>query len=55
MTRLLVDLVIAAAGVGVLAAGALLFNSAPNAPLPRLRRYEGQILILAGIALADLT
>jgi len=52
MSRLLFDLLSVAAGIGLLAAGALLFNSAANAPYPRLRRYEGQLLLLAGIVLA---
>ncbi len=52
MSLLQFDLLLVAAGIALLGAGALLFNSAANAPYPRLRRYEGQILLLAGIVLA---
>ncbi len=53
MTRLLIDLAVASAGIALLTAGSLLYKSATNAPYPRLRRYEGQLFILAGIALAS--
>ena len=39
MSRPLFDLLLVAAGIALLGAGALLFNSAANAPYPRLRRY----------------
>ncbi len=53
MTRPLIEILFVFVGVAVLAAGGLLFKSARNAPYPRLRRYEGQLLILSGIVLAS--